>query len=156
MGLTAYEKTVESAVTRGVKVTRRKMSRRIPAIALSVGEKSGAFIDEAKFRTDADRRLSLEHEIKHCELGLFYNNKTPKAERERIESKVMTATLTELVSFNLYVKTISSGCFDEWEQAEKWCIPQKHLQAVHRLYESTHRDEVYALKLQMAEIYGFD
>ena len=147
MGFTPYEQAIVSAEKIGVMVFQESPKARFPAKALRIGDTMGVFIDESAFDTDVERRFALEHEIAHCETESFYNEAMPFIDCRKMDYRAKRRTVEKLVPFGCYVETIINGYIEEWEQAEKWNIPEWFVSIVHNIYASTRWDEVQRLKV---------
>jgi hypothetical protein len=152
--LSPYEKTLARAEKKNIIIDQTHESTAIPAAGIRFGGDMGIFINEKIFETDTDRRLAFTHEMAHCETNGFYNERTHESDRGKIEYTADKRTVTDLVSFKKYEKTLLSGCFSEYEQAEAWDVPQYYVCIVHRIYEQTRWDDVQHLKARVSEAWG--
>jgi hypothetical protein len=153
--LTPYEETLLKAEKKNILIDQAWDSKKIPVAGISFDGRVGIFINESAYGTERERRKAFAHEMAHCETNGFYNERTQEKERRRIENRATKRTVTYLVPFNLYKKTILAGCFDEYEQAEEWNIPQEYVCIVHQTYEATRWDEVQTLKASIAERFDY-
>jgi len=153
VGFTPYEQAIVSAEKIGVMVFQESPKARLPAKALRIGDTMGVFIDESAFDTDIERRFALEHEIAHCETGSFYHEGMTFVDCRKMDYRAKRRTVEKLVPFGYYAETIIYGYVEEWEQAERWDIPEWFVSIVHNIYASTRWDEVRRLKASVHSDY---
>ena len=153
--LSPYEGTLALAEESGIIVDTMHRSSVVPAAALTYNGVTCVFIDETQYVSEVERKYVVIHEIGHCKTGMFYNDNTPYFDRQRIEYRVNMWEVPEHIPFEEYCMTILDGCLEEWEQSERWNVPQWFVPTVHRVYESTRWDDVQKLKRDAAELWSY-
>jgi len=149
---TPYEQAIVLAEDNGIMVFQEPPKSRFSAKALRINDTMGIFIDESAFENDIERRYAFEHELAHCETGSFYKEDTPFVECRRMDYRAKKRTVEKLVPFSQYVRTIIDGYIEEWEQAEKWDIPEWFVSIVHNIYANTRWDDVQKLRGNVNDI----
>ena len=149
--MTPYDEALARAEEKGIMFFNNHQSKDTPAVGMKCNEDMAIFINEGAFDSDRARSFAVWHEIFHCEENAFYNERTDLISAIKLEKRVIKKTIQELVPFQTVIATYKDGIFDEYEQAEKWNIPQYRIKEVHEVYERLYPDKINELKHHISE-----
>lgn len=85
-------------------------------------------IDTRKTKTKAEEKVTLAHEVGHCETGSFYNIHSPFDLREKHEHKANVWSYRKLVPHDDLLAAVKKGITEIWELAEYFDVPCDYMQ----------------------------
>lgn len=85
-------------------------------------------IDTKKIKTKAEEKITLAHEVGHCETGSFYNIHSPYDLREKHERRANVWSYKTLIPHEELLAAIKQGITEIWELAEYFGVPCEFMQ----------------------------
>ena len=85
-------------------------------------------MDKRKIKTRAEEKVTLAHEVGHCETGSFYNIHSPFDIREKHEYRANKRSFQMLVPHDELIAAVKRGLTEIWELAEYFDVPCEYMQ----------------------------
>lgn len=85
-------------------------------------------IDTRKIRTRAEEKVTLAHEVGHCETGSFYNVHSPLDLRGKHERRANVWSYKNLIPHEELLAAVKKGITEIWELAEYFDVTCEFMQ----------------------------
>ena len=97
----------------------------VPCVSVPLADGSCAIaLDPYQFKSLADEKYKIGHELGHCETGSFYSRAASIKERARAEVRADRWTIRKLLPFNEMKAAIAQGNTELYELAEYFSLPE--------------------------------
>lgn len=97
----------------------------VPCVSIPLSDGTCAIaLNPYQFKSLADERYKLAHELGHCETSSFYNRFSPIDERGRYERRADRWAIKKLLPFEEMKAALSQGYTEIYELAEYFTVPE--------------------------------